>query len=130
MHAIHHGVYRELSVRKVRRKVEEELSLDEGTLDEYKEFMRILIDQARASKRPLALAHCHLRSLLLGRCFRRLLAAKTKIWRQAQVLISLRATCLLLRRPPQGCPAAQIRRSPRARSGCSARYLRARGCPR
>ena len=49
-------------MRKVRRKVEEELSLDEGALDEYKEFMRILIDQARASKRPLALAHCHLRS--------------------------------------------------------------------
>ena len=90
MHAciIHHGVYRELSVRKVRRKVEEELSLDEGALDEYKEFMRILIDQARDSKRPLALAQRHLRSLLLDRCFRRLLAAKTKIWRQAQVLTS------------------------------------------
>ena len=79
MHALYITAYRELSVRKVRRKVEEELSLDEGALDEYKEFMRILIDQARASKRPLALAHCHLRFSLLGRCFRRLLAAKTKI---------------------------------------------------
>ncbi len=35
-------------MRKVRRKVEEELSLEEGALDAHKQFLRILIDQARA----------------------------------------------------------------------------------